>query len=88
MSNLAVKIAIIESERGWTRKIDDWMVCLSIDDAKEFKKEFNSKNIEEKAPDWYMAAEGEPEPIQLSNEQFDKLKIEKREWLSVLKKIK
>lgn len=84
MSNLAVKIAVIESEKDWGRKIDEWMVCLSIDDAKEF----NSKNIEEKTPDWYMAAEGEPEPIQLSNEQFDKLKIEKREWLSVLKKIK
>lgn len=29
ISNLAVKIAVIESEAGWGRKIDDWMVCLS-----------------------------------------------------------
>ena len=43
MHNLAVKIAVIESEAGWGRKIDDWMVCLSIEDAKSFEKELISE---------------------------------------------
>lgn len=85
MGNLAVKIAVIESERGWGRKIDDYMVCLTVEDAKEFKKEFNSKNTEDSAPDWYMAAEGEPLPIDLDDKQFKRLKKSKRLWLSVLK---
>ena len=87
MSNLAVKIAVIESEAGWGRKIDDWMVCLSIEDSKEFKNEFNAMNFEYTTPDWYMQVEGEPEPIDLNDEQFEKLKEEKRVWLSVLNSI-
>lgn len=84
MENLAVKIAVIESERGWGRKIDDWMVCLSIEDAKEFEKEFNSENKESSTPDWYMQVEGEPKTISLNDKQFLKLKSEKRVWLSTL----
>jgi len=88
MGNLAVKIAVIESEAGWGAKIDDWMVCLSVEDAKAFEKEFNSKNTESSAPDWYMMAEGEPKPIDLNDEQFSKLQLEKRVWLSTLNKLK
>jgi hypothetical protein len=84
MSNLAVKIAVIESEAGWGRKVDDWMVCLSIEDAKEFKKEFNSGNNLPNTPDWYMQVEGEPIAIDLNDNQFSKLQSEKRIWLSVL----
>ena len=84
MSNLAVKIAVIESEAGWGRKIDDWMVCLSTEDAKAFEKEFNSENKQSSAPDWYMQVEGEPKPIDLNDKQFSKLQSEKRVWLSVL----
>jgi hypothetical protein len=87
MENLAVKIAVIESEKGWGRKIDDYMVCLSVDDANEFKKEFNSKNTEDSTPDWYMQVEGSPEPINLSDKQIDELKKEKRVWWSILKNI-
>jgi hypothetical protein len=84
MSNLAVKIAVIESETGWGRKIDDWMVCLSTEDAKAFEKEFNAENKSSSAPDWYMQVEGEPKPIDLTNKQFSKLQEDKRVWLSVL----
>lgn len=84
MSNLAVKIAVIESEAGWGRKIDDWMVCLSTEDAKVFENEFNSKNQSATAPDWYMQVEGEPIPIDLTDKQFSKLIEDKRVWLSVL----
>ena len=83
----AVKIPVIESERGWGRKIDDWMVCLSVEDTKQFEQEFNSKNIETTTPDWYMQVEGEPEPIDLNDEQFDFLQKHKRVWLSMLSKI-
>lgn len=82
--NTAVKIAVIESERGWGRKIDDWMVCLSVKDAKKFQEEFNSKNTNKIAPDWYMQSEGEPKPIDLTTQQMKKLKRAKRIWLSSL----
>ncbi len=88
MSNLAVKIAIIESESGWGRKVDDWMVCQSIEDANEFRIEFNSKNTEESTPNWYMQVEGKPETISLNEEQFSLLKSEGRVWLSTINKLK
>ncbi len=88
MSNVAVKIAVIESERGWGRRIDDYMVCLSVEDANEFKKEFNSKNTKYPVPDWYMQVEGDPMPIDINSKQMKHLKKEKREWLSSLNNIK
>lgn len=85
MENLATKIAVIESEAGWGRKVDDWMVCLSIEDAKTFEKEFNSNNTESSTPDWYMQVEGKPESISLTDGQMRRLKREKRVWLSELR---
>ena len=32
-NKLAVKVAVIESESGWGSRVDDYMVCLSNDDA-------------------------------------------------------
>lgn len=87
MGSLAIKIAVIESEAGWGRKVDDWMVCLSIEDAKAFEKEFNSKNTVSSAPDWYMQVEGEPQPIDLNDNQMKRLEKEKRVWLSELKSV-
>lgn len=87
MSNTAVKIAVIESEAGWGRKIDDYMVCLTVEDAKAFETEFNSKNTETSTPDWYMQVEGSPEPVTLSDKQFEELKKENRVWWSSLRKI-
>lgn len=90
MSNIAIKVPVIESERGWGSKIDDWMVVLSEEDAKAFIKEFNSKNTASSAPDWYMQAEDETKPIELTSKQMEKLKKSKskRVWLSILKDIK
>jgi len=87
MKNIAYKIAIIESEKGWGRKIDDYMVCLSSEDCIVFKNEFNSENTQENAPDWYMQVEGNPSMIELSDNQYDKLQSEKRFYLSQLNKI-
>ena len=84
MTYIAIKVPVVESERGWGRKIDDWMVCLTIEDAQAFKKEFNSENTSSTTPDWYMQAEGDVEPINLSETQYEKLICEKRIWLSNL----
>ncbi len=84
MTYLAVKVPVIESERGWGRKIDDYMVCLTLEDAHEFIKEFNSRNTETTTPDWYMQAEGDPEPISLSEAQYHIVLAEKRVWLNSL----
>lgn len=86
-THIAVKIAVFESEAGDGKKIDDWMVCLSYKDAKEFAKEFNSKNKQPSAPNWYMQAEGETQSIELNEAQFLELKKKKRVWLSVLNAI-
>lgn len=88
MTQKAYKVAVTESERGWGRKIDDYMVCQSHEDALAFTKEFNSKNTEETAPDWYMVVEHDPEQITLTQTQFDYLIESNRVWLSDLKRIK
>lgn len=87
MSNLAIKVPVIESEAGWGRKIDDWMIVLSVEDAKAFENEFNSRNTARHTPDWYMKVEGVPQPIDLSAKQMKILKKEKRVWLSELRKV-
>lgn len=89
MKNLAYRIPVIESEKGYGRKIDDYMVCLSEEDCLEYQKEFNSKNTETVTPDWYMVVEGEPEEIFLSDEQYEELDCDKegRVWYKPLMKI-
>lgn len=87
--HLVIAVPVIESERGWGSKIDDYMVCLSMEDAKAFAKKFNSENTEDTAPDWYMRADDvDAKPIDISDKQFKVLKKEKdkRMWLSQLKK--
>lgn len=83
---VAVKIPVWEYERGWGSKIDDHMVCLSVEDAKTYQKEFNAKNDKPTVPDWYMVCQGDPTPIDLTDEQYDLLMLNKRMWLSTLKK--
>lgn len=83
---IGFKIAVYESERGWGRKIDDWMVCLTSEDALLFKNEFNSENTEESVPDWYMVVIDEPVPIMLNSTQYSVLQKEKRVWLSSIER--
>lgn len=88
MTKLAAsKIAVIESELGWGRKIDDYMVCLTQEDSLKFKKEFNSENTDETTPDWYMVCEGDPIPVDLSENQYSELEKEGRVWLNTLNSI-
>ena len=87
MGNLAVKIEIVERDRWSGPKTDDWMVCQTVEDAYKFEKEYNARNTEPTAPEWYMQVEGKPIPIDLSDTQFDKLKSDGRVLLSILKNI-
>lgn len=87
MRKLAVKIAVYESEAGWGLKLDDWMVCLTTEDSLNFKIEFNSKNTAKSTPNWYMYADGEPRPIDLTERQYGYLLENKRVWLSQLNKL-
>jgi len=53
----AFKVIIIESERGWGSKIDRVLYFDNEQEAKDYCKEFNSKNTSEVVPDWYMYAD-------------------------------
>ena len=87
MINNAFKIAVIESEAGWGRKIDNYMVCLSLEDIESFRTEFNSKNDSDSTPDWYMQVEGDPISIYLNDNQYECVFNEKKVWLSRLKNV-
>lgn len=83
------KIALIESEKGWGRKVDDYMLCLSIEDAKLFKSEYNSKNTSSYTPDSYTQIEGEPEEmiISLAAHEYLKNSKSKRLWFREFSKM-
>jgi len=52
----AWEVEIIESERGWGSKVDSVKYFDNFDDAAEFVRKFNSHDIAETVPDWYMFA--------------------------------
>ena len=54
---MTIKVAIIESEAGWGRKIDEIREFETMEEAEDFVDDFNSYNTATKAPDWYMIAE-------------------------------
>ena len=49
-------VNIWEYERGWGSKIDEVRHFDTREEAEEFCTEFNSRNTEPTAPDWYMVA--------------------------------
>lgn len=51
------RVDIIESERGWGRKIDESKYFDDDVEAKQFVTQYNSRNPPGPAPDWYMQAE-------------------------------
>ena len=89
MKKTVVIVPVTESERGWGRKIDDYMVCLSVKDALKFTKEFNAKNTSETVPDYYMVVEHEPQPMDITEKQYEAVlkSKKKRMWLNSLEKI-
>lgn len=51
-----IKVAIIESERGWGTKIDEIREFETVEEAENFIEDFNSVNNKDVVPDWYMYA--------------------------------
>lgn len=57
-----VRVNIIESERGWGRKVDETKTFKTRAAAEKFVKKYNQKNEDDwkktkTVPDWYMQAE-------------------------------
>ena len=50
------KVEIIECEHGWGKKVEEVKFFDNQKDADVFVSEFNSTNIEDDVPDWYMYA--------------------------------
>lgn len=50
------KVEIYESERGWGQKLDATVLFDNEKEAKEYVATYNSKNISNSVPDWYMFA--------------------------------
>lgn len=50
------KVIIIESERGWGRRVDEVKEFTERDKADAFVEKFNSVNDKDTVPDWYMYA--------------------------------
>lgn len=53
----AYRVDIIESERGWGQKVDEVKYFETQEEARDFCKQFNARNTESVAPDWYMRAD-------------------------------
>lgn len=89
MRKKVVEVDVIESERGWGSKVDDQMICLSVEDAYAFTEEFNARNDKDVVPDWYMRAEGKPRPTSITEKQYKELELSehKRCWWSKLRNI-
>ena len=51
------RVDLIEYERGWGSKIDETLYFDNEAEAREYVREFNSKNTATEVPDWYMIAD-------------------------------
>lgn len=51
------RVTVIESERGWGQKVDEYRRFQTKEDAWRWADEFNSRNTASMAPDWYMQAQ-------------------------------
>lgn len=56
--NAVCKVEIVESEKGWGRKIDEVVYFDNWEEAKEYVIKFNSQNPPGPVPDYYIQAEG------------------------------
>jgi len=50
-------VTIVESERGWGRKVDEYRRFATRELAEAFKADYNKDLPDGPAPDWYMQAE-------------------------------
>ncbi len=86
-------VPVIESESGWGSKVDDYMVCPTLEKAKEFVVAFNAENYQIVAPEWYMRADDSIFIKDIPDEQFKRISAHNAEscwakygmWKTVLK---
>lgn len=50
------RVTVIESERGWGQKVDEYRRFHTQEEAAAWAEKFNSKNNLPEVPDWYMRA--------------------------------
>ena len=55
-SPAVTKVLIIESERGWSQRVDETKTFQTRKAAEAFVKKFNAKNNNAEVPDWNMYA--------------------------------
>lgn len=51
------RVTIIEIERGWGKRVDEYRRFETKELAAAFVKDYNKDNNKSVAPDWYMAAQ-------------------------------
>lgn len=51
------RVAVIERERGWGSKVDEYRRFETKEEANDFVTQYNAKNNLPVVPDWYMAAD-------------------------------
>jgi hypothetical protein len=51
------RVDLVEYERGWGSKIDETLYFDNEEEARQYCKDFNSKNTAKEVPDWYMIAD-------------------------------
>jgi hypothetical protein len=54
---IAYRVDIIEYERGWGSKVDEVIYFDNKAEAVKYCEDFNAKNTDLLAPEWYMVAE-------------------------------
>jgi len=54
------RVTVIESERGWGQKIDEYRRFCSKEEAQKWVDAYNKQNDLPYVPDWYMYAQ---EPV-------------------------
>jgi len=87
MKKTAVKIAVIESERGWGRKIDDYMVCLTNKELWNFKENLIVKTRKIQRQIGTCNVKVTQIPIDLDEKQYEELEKHKRIWLRALENL-
>lgn len=51
------RVTVIESERGWGSKIDEYRRFETKEEGQAWASEFNSQNTLDYVPEWYMYAQ-------------------------------
>lgn len=50
------RVTVIESERGWGQKVDEYRRFQTKEEAEKWVDNFNKQNDLPNVPDWYMYA--------------------------------